>query len=133
MSSKNMPSYDVGQSIAHAVPLPMPQGGNGNPGDYQEDTMDIDQQLGSFQDFKAKLLDLITTGNALGVHRLLKLAPENDFSKFRFKMQNKAQEEIFVSPIALAVNVGDYSMVDSLINHLKNINIDEGIEAKSSD
>ena len=48
-------------------------------------------------------------------------------------MQNKQGEEIFVSPIALAVNVGDYSMLDSLINHLKNINIDEGIEAKSSD
>lgn len=79
------------------------------------------------------MLDLITSGNALGVHRLLKLAPENDFAKFRFKMQNKQGEEIFVSPIALAVNVGDYSMLDSLINHLKNINIDEGIEAKSSD
>ena len=37
--------YDVGQSIAHAVPLPMPGGG---PGEYQDDVMEIDQQLGSF-------------------------------------------------------------------------------------
>lgn len=48
-------------------------------------------------------------------------------------MVNKAGEEIFVSSIALAVNVGDYSMLDSLLNHLKNVNIDEGIEAKSGD
>lgn len=64
---------------------------------------------------------------------MLKLSSENDFNKFRFKMVNKAGEEIFVSSIALAVNVGDYSMLDSLLNHLKNVNIDEGIEAKSGD
>lgn len=78
-------------------------------------------------------MDLITSGNSLGVHRLLKLAPENDANKYRFKMINKQGEEIFVSAIALAVNVGDYSMLDSLLNHLKNINIDEGIEAKTQD
>jgi hypothetical protein len=48
-------------------------------------------------------------------------------------MQNKQGEEIFVSAIALAVNVGDYAMLDSLLNHMKNVNIDEGIEAKSGD
>ena len=36
-----------------------------------------------------------------------------------------------MTPIALAVNVGDYAMLDSLLNHLKNIKIDEGLEAKS--
>ena len=35
----NVP-YDVGQSIAHAVPLPMP--GGGGPGEYQDDVMEID-------------------------------------------------------------------------------------------
>lgn len=98
--------------------------------EHYDQVQATDDQLGSLHDFKTKLLDLITSGNALGVHRLLKLTPENDFSKFRFKMMNHDGEEIYVSVIALAVNVGDYGMLDSLLSYLNNINIDEGIEAK---
>ena len=92
-----------------------------------------DEHIGSFQDYKAKLLELITSGNSLGVQRLLKFAPHSDYNKFRFKMVNKSGEEIFVSAISLAVNVGDYQMLDSILTHMKNINIDEGIEAKPID
>ena len=48
-------------------------------------------------------------------------------------MMNRAGEEIFVSVLALAVNVGDYAMVESILAHLKNVNLDEGIEAKFKD
>lgn len=48
-------------------------------------------------------------------------------------MINKDGEELFVSALALAVNVGDYSMVDSILTHLKGIDIDEGIEVKCAE
>lgn len=67
------------------------------------------------------------------MHRLVKLAPETDYGKFRFKMINRTGEEIFVSIIALAVNVGDYAMLESILSTFKNINVDEGIEAKFKD
>ena len=67
------------------------------------------------------------------MHRLIKLAPELDYGKFRFKMLNRSGEEIFVSILALAVNVGDYAMLESILSTLKNINFDEGIEAKFKD
>lgn len=67
------------------------------------------------------------------MHQLLKQSPEKLASKFRYKMINRDGEEMFVSVLALAVNVGDYSMVDSILAHLKGINIEEGIEAKSKE
>lgn len=48
-------------------------------------------------------------------------------------MMNRAGEEIFVSITALAVNVGDYAMLESILTTFKNVNIDEGIEAKFKD
>ena len=78
-------------------------------------------------------------GLSVEVHRMLKMAPNqpeyNDYAHFKFKMfhqnVNKQREEIFISPIALAVNIGDYAMVDSLLNYFKNLKIEEGIHAKS--
>jgi hypothetical protein len=44
---------------------------------------------------------------------------------------NKSKEEVTVSPIALAVCIGDYGMVDSLIGFLHNLHIDKGLEARA--
>jgi hypothetical protein len=59
----------------------------------------------------------------------------NDFNQFKFKMHNQSinqsREEIFVSPIALAVNIGDYALLDSLLEYLKNIQINNGLEART--
>ena len=44
---------------------------------------------------------------------------------------NKSREEIFVSPIALAANIGDYAMLDSILGYLKNIKVDEGLQARA--
>ena len=65
-------------------------------------------------------------GRSLEVHRLLKQAPNqadfNDAKTFKFKMfhqnLNKNREEIFITPIALAVNIGDYAMLDALLGTL---------------
>lgn len=92
----------------------------------------IDVNVSSFKEYKVKLLELIQSGNSIGVHRLLKVAPETDYRHYKFKMINKQGEEIFVSAIALAVNLGDYAMLDSLLNNLTKIKVDEGIEAKMS-
>lgn len=61
---------------------------------------------------------LITNGDAIGVTRIMKKSPENDFNKFRYKMKNRDGETIFVSPIALVVNVGDYTMLDTMLKYL---------------
>lgn len=44
---------------------------------------------------------------------------------------NKSKEEITVSPIALAVCIGDYGMLNSLLGYLNNINIEKGLEARA--
>jgi hypothetical protein len=46
---------------------------------------------------------------------------------------NRNREEILVSPIALAANVGDFPMLDSLLNYLQNIKIDEGVQTRALD
>jgi hypothetical protein len=40
---------------------------------------------------------------------------------------NKSKEEITVSPIALAVCIGDYGMLDSLLGYLNNVDIEKGL------
>ena len=78
-------------------------------------------------------------GRALEVHRLLKSAPDqpefNDAKTFKFKMfhqnLNKNREEIFITPVALAVNIGDYSMLDAILKTLQNVNLDQGMQAKA--
>lgn len=78
-------------------------------------------------------------GRSEEVHRLLQMAPDapdfTDFREFQFKMfhssVNKSREEIFVSPIALAANIGDYAMLDSILGYMKNIKVDEGLQARA--
>lgn len=70
-------------------------------------------------------------GNSFAVERLLKHGTEKDASQFKYNVSTKQGDEVYISAIALATNIGDYSMVCSLLNHLTNINIEEGIEAKT--
>ena len=85
--------------------------------------------------FKAQILEHMCKGNTIDVHRMLKQAPDlpdfNDCGMFRFKMYhqniNKNKEEIFVTPLALAVNIGDYAMLDSILKFLSNMKIDSGL------
>ena len=81
------------------------------------------------QAFKGKVLELMSAGQSKGVQDVLAKAPDdrlfNDFNEFKFKMHqtniNRTREEVLVSPIALAVNVGDYAMLDALFLYLENI------------
>lgn len=108
--------------------------------DYRELEQKYDNPaLASSSLFKSEVLDKMCKGLTVEVHRMLKQAPLlpefNDYSHFKFKMfhqnVNKQREGIFISPVALAVNIGDYAMVDSLLNYFKNLKIEEGIHAKS--
>jgi len=44
---------------------------------------------------------------------------------------SKNREEVYVSPLALAVNIGDFGMLDSLLGYLKNVQVDEGMQARA--
>jgi hypothetical protein len=76
-------------------------------------------------------------GNSVEVHRMLKQAPDlpdfNDCGQFRFKMYhsniNKNKEEVYVTPVGLAVNIGDYALLDSLLKFLRNLNSDAGLQS----
>ena len=81
----------------------------------------------------------MSQGNSLKVKDLLSNAPAdpkfNDFTQFQFRMfttnVNKSKEEITVSPIALAVCIGDYGMLDSLLGYLNNVDIEKGLYARA--
>lgn len=38
---------------------------------------------------------------------------------------------MFVSPIGLAANIGDYGIMDALLQYLQNVKIDTGLYAKA--
>lgn len=89
--------------------------------------------------FKSSILEHMSQGHSIEVKDLLSKAPDdpkfNDFTHFQFRMfssnVNKSREEITVSPIALAVCIGDYGMLDSLLGYLTNIKIEKGLEARA--
>lgn len=89
--------------------------------------------------FKARILDLITAGNTREVRNTLAKAPDipkfKDFEEYQFKMVNNglriSREDVFVSILALAVNVGDYGMLDAVFHYLDKINVELGLQAKA--
>jgi hypothetical protein len=43
---------------------------------------------------------------------------------------DKAKEQKLISPIAVAVNVGDPELLEILLDNLKNVNIEFGLERR---
>eukprot|EP00347_Sterkiella_histriomuscorum_P003332 403364693 len=90
------------------------------------------------QQYKNLLMKFICEGYSSEVRRLLRDAPDEpsylDCREFYFGMFmhsiDKNKESKMISPIAVAVNVGDYELVDDLLNYLQNINIEFGIETR---
>jgi len=41
-------------------------------------------------------------------------------------------EKAFVSAIALAVNVGDYNLLDALLGYLEHVDMDEGLLSRTA-
>ena len=37
---------------------------------------------------------------------------------------NKNREEVYITPVALAINIGDYAMLDALLGYFKSLNVD---------
>lgn len=81
----------------------------------------------------------MTSGQSAEVRDLLAKAPDNpkftDARSFQFKMFNsnahKSREEVFISPLALAANAGDFSMMESVLSYLKNVDVERGLVAKA--
>ena len=44
---------------------------------------------------------------------------------------HKRREDVFISPVALAANAGDFSMMESVLSYLKNVDIEKGLVAKA--
>jgi len=86
---------------------------------------------------------LITEGAVEDVLSLLKNAPTQesnpeftDAKNFKFSMFNanvgEFKEDKVASPLAIAVNVGDMRIVDALLNHMSDLNIEFGLEVSTS-
>lgn len=87
--------------------------------------------------YKEKLLELVSAGDAYQVRSLLENAPAlpkyRDAQQFRFRMQQSGvrvtREDVHISILALAVNVGSAAIVRLLIRELDNIDPERGLEA----
>ena len=73
------------------------------------------------------------------VRKLFEGAPKDDMrfrdcKQFYFAMfhhqVDKAKEQKLISPIAVAVNVGDPELLEILLDNLKNVNIEFGLERR---